>query len=331
MLHRDIKPSNIIIRDDGTPVLIDFGSARQAVGLKSRTMTSVVTPGYAPLEQYAAKSKQGPATDIYAFGAVLYRCVTGKMPDDATERAIEDTLMPATQAAAGDYSKGLLAATDAAMALRVGDRPGSIATLLVQLNTFGPALTLRQAAKESPNLRHDSKVAKRKRRTIWITTLLLTLALTLAIIYSQIEPVSYSYPPNWVGKEIEHGPVGVSVGVGFILTLYLMILYWIAEIVGWLGTKTNIKWRTLSVTSGLLTLTLTLSAILAWMIFVDSVSLEPRWERGTAGARIGQILEGSIVVLVYLLILYWIAKAGGWLWAKSKGLRKRGLKKVGIP
>ena len=133
LLHRDIKPSNIILRDDGTPVLIDFGSARQAVGMKSQSMTSVVTPGYAPLEQYAAKSRQGPATDIYAFGAVLYRCVTGRVPDDATDRAIEDVLTPAAQATVGDYSRGILAAIDAAMALRMEGRPHSIAKFLSEV------------------------------------------------------------------------------------------------------------------------------------------------------------------------------------------------------
>lgn len=86
LLHRDIKPSNIAVRADGVPVLIDFGSARLAVSAKSQSLTAVVTPGYAPLEQYAAKGRQLPATDIYALGAVLYRCVTGITPLDGTSR-----------------------------------------------------------------------------------------------------------------------------------------------------------------------------------------------------------------------------------------------------
>ena len=133
LLHRDIKPNNILIRDGSTPVLIDFGSARQAAGMKSRSMTSVVTPGYAPLEQYATKSPQGAATDVYAFGAVLYRCVTGEVPDDATDRAIQDVLTPATLSVVGRYSKSLLAGIDAALEVRIEDRPQDIPAFLIKL------------------------------------------------------------------------------------------------------------------------------------------------------------------------------------------------------
>ena len=87
VLHRDIKPGNIFLRTDGTPVLLDFGSARQAVRGERRDLTSVLTPGYAPIEQYADSGNQGPWTDVYALGAVLYRCLTGKAPVDATVRS----------------------------------------------------------------------------------------------------------------------------------------------------------------------------------------------------------------------------------------------------
>src|SRR5262245_18652154 len=65
-LHRDIKPANVFVRGDGVPVLLDFGAARQAVGEATKSLTSVLTPGYAPLEQYSRNSRQGPWTDIYA-------------------------------------------------------------------------------------------------------------------------------------------------------------------------------------------------------------------------------------------------------------------------
>ena len=126
LLHRDIKPSNILVRADGVPVLIDFGSARLAVSAKSHSLTAVVTPGYAPLEQYASKGRQLPATDIYALGAVLYRCVTGVTPRDATERALENRLTPVAEAADDVYSDGLLTAIDAALAMRIDDRPHDV-------------------------------------------------------------------------------------------------------------------------------------------------------------------------------------------------------------
>ena len=92
-LHRDIKPSNLFIRDTGQPVLLDFGSARVATGATTRTMTSILTPGYAPLEQYSKDGNQGPWTDIYSLAAVLYRAVTGDNPPDVVTRLKDDPVM----------------------------------------------------------------------------------------------------------------------------------------------------------------------------------------------------------------------------------------------
>ncbi|MEO8855430.1 MAG: serine/threonine-protein kinase, partial [Burkholderiaceae bacterium] len=96
-LHRDIKPGNIFIRDDGTPVLLDFGSARVASANTERT--AIVSPGYAPLEQYHAHGNQGPWSDLYALGGVLYWIVTGDKPVEASARFPSDPLRPATRAA----------------------------------------------------------------------------------------------------------------------------------------------------------------------------------------------------------------------------------------
>lgn len=89
-LHRDIKPSNIFLREAGGPVLLDFGAARAAVGGATRSMTAVLTPGYAPLEQYASDARQGPWSDLYALAGVFYRAIVGESPPDAVSRLKED-------------------------------------------------------------------------------------------------------------------------------------------------------------------------------------------------------------------------------------------------
>jgi len=98
-LHRDLKPSNLYIRTaDGRVMLIDFGAARQALGRRTRSVTSVVTPGYSPIEQYVTVGEDyGPWTDIYALGAVLYRCITGAPPIEAPGRVLKDPVQPATE------------------------------------------------------------------------------------------------------------------------------------------------------------------------------------------------------------------------------------------
>lgn len=86
MLHRDIKPDNIMIRPDGQVVLIDFGTARAFLDSKTVTHTTLLTPGYAPLEQYSDRQQRGTYTDIYALGATLYACLTGQAPPPAVDR-----------------------------------------------------------------------------------------------------------------------------------------------------------------------------------------------------------------------------------------------------
>ena len=88
--HRDVKPTNIYITSAGLPVLLDFGAARQATGTSGASMTAVLTPGFAPLEQYGHRG-QGPWTDIYATAAVLYHILTGVDPVPATDRVADET------------------------------------------------------------------------------------------------------------------------------------------------------------------------------------------------------------------------------------------------
>lgn len=89
ILHRDVTPDNVIVTPEQKIVLIDFGSARKFVDGKTQRQTTIVKPGYAPLEQHSARSRKGAFTDLYSVGAVFYFLLTGERPMDATERVLE--------------------------------------------------------------------------------------------------------------------------------------------------------------------------------------------------------------------------------------------------
>lgn len=91
LLYRDVKPENIFITENFNPVLIDFGSARLAIGQKSKTLTQVLTPHFAPWEQYRSKGTFTPALDLYGLAACMYQAITRMLPEEAPERIEEDT------------------------------------------------------------------------------------------------------------------------------------------------------------------------------------------------------------------------------------------------
>jgi serine/threonine protein kinase len=124
-LHRDIKPDNIYVRADGTPVLLDFGAARRVSS--NQDMTNIVSPGFAPFEQYHSHGNQGPWTDIYSLGAVMYWMTTGKKPVESAARVKSDSLLPATSVAESSvYGQALLQAVDWAMQPDEAKRPQTV-------------------------------------------------------------------------------------------------------------------------------------------------------------------------------------------------------------
>ena len=139
-LHRDIKPGNIYIREDGTPVLLDFGAARMRTG----DLTTIVSPGFAPFEQYHNKGNQGPWSDLYALGGVLYWMITGNKPHEAAARIKADTMPSALQSAdRALYRPEFLAAIDWALAPNEDERPQSVAEWREAIAGTGLANTTR--------------------------------------------------------------------------------------------------------------------------------------------------------------------------------------------
>jgi hypothetical protein len=102
VLHRDVKPANIYLRAQGSPLLLDFGAARHALGEETQNLTSIVTPGYGPFELYQRTGKQGPWTDVYGAGATLYRLVTAAVRREADRAAAA----PARIQSAGPGGRG---------------------------------------------------------------------------------------------------------------------------------------------------------------------------------------------------------------------------------
>jgi uncharacterized protein with WD repeat len=124
-LHRDIKPENIIVCEDGRVVLIDFGAARAYMAGRTGRMTVILTPGYAPLEQYAEQARRGAYTDIYALGATLYYLLTGQVPVSAADR-MSGVELKGVREINGRVSRQVEEAVMKAMAMRVEERPQSV-------------------------------------------------------------------------------------------------------------------------------------------------------------------------------------------------------------
>ncbi|MBI5936509.1 MAG: serine/threonine protein kinase [Betaproteobacteria bacterium] len=133
LLHLDIKPGNIFIRTDGSPVLIDFGSARQALAHGPTAIAPMYTPGFAAPELYKQRDRMGPWTDIYAIGASLYACIARCGPPPADKRLEADEMVPVARSYADFYSEGFLNLIDEMLRLPDVDRPQSVFTVQKRL------------------------------------------------------------------------------------------------------------------------------------------------------------------------------------------------------
>src|SRR2546429_552483 len=129
LLHLDIKPANIYIRNDSTPVLIDFGAARQTLAQEGPRLSPVYTPGFAPPEQYQNRELLGPWSDCYAVGASIFACLANAAPQAADNRAEKDRYVSAAKMWDGKYSRQLLETIDWCLELDHMKRPQSVFAL----------------------------------------------------------------------------------------------------------------------------------------------------------------------------------------------------------
>jgi serine/threonine protein kinase len=144
LLHLDIKPANIYIRNDGSPVLLDFGSARQTLNQVQSKLAPSYTPGFAPPEQYFERKQLGPWSDIYSVGASMYSCLVRSAPIAANLRVKEDFLAPAVKVGKGIYTQELLQIIDNSLKLDYMQRPQSVFSLQKTLLENVPPLKVKK-------------------------------------------------------------------------------------------------------------------------------------------------------------------------------------------
>ena len=150
LLHRDIKPSNILIRAGGSPLLIDFGTARSSDA--THTLTRVGSPGFSPAEQFTARGKNGAWTDLSSLGATCYYLITGEVPQDAVGRMEEDELrlLAERNELHGRFSSDFLSTIDKAMRVPRKDRWQSAQEWLEKLAPAHTPVQPHTPEKDSP-------------------------------------------------------------------------------------------------------------------------------------------------------------------------------------
>ena len=133
IVHRDISPENIMLAKDGRVVLIDFGAARISTGAETKSLTVLLKHGYAPVEQYQTQGKQGPYTDIYAVCATMYRMLSGKKPEEAIDRIVEDRVIPLEERRDIQVSYQVSSAIQKGLSIQAWDRYQTVEELIYNL------------------------------------------------------------------------------------------------------------------------------------------------------------------------------------------------------
>jgi serine/threonine protein kinase len=126
LLHLDIKPGNIYLREDNSPILLDFGAARQILMAEGSRFQPMYTPGFAAPELYTRGGALGPWTDIYSIGATLYACMAGSPPQEANQRHREDRAPAQLNRLRAYYTEGLVDLVGWCLSLQAEARPQSV-------------------------------------------------------------------------------------------------------------------------------------------------------------------------------------------------------------
>jgi len=128
LLHLDLKPANIYLRNDGTPILLDFGAARQTLHADLSTLHPMYTPGFAAPE-LSTKKELGPWTDIYSIGATIFNCMVGVPPQSAHERRRDDRMEQFYTELQALYTPDLVQLVRSSLMLDPLQRPQSVFAL----------------------------------------------------------------------------------------------------------------------------------------------------------------------------------------------------------
>jgi eukaryotic-like serine/threonine-protein kinase len=126
LLHLDVKPANIYLRMDGTPILLDFGAARQTLQRDISKTYPMYTPGFAAPELYKRDAELGPWTDVYSVGACIYACMSGLPPQESDHRLKDDRMPQVLRAFRGLYSNQLISMVERCLRLNSLERPQTV-------------------------------------------------------------------------------------------------------------------------------------------------------------------------------------------------------------
>jgi serine/threonine protein kinase len=187
MLHRDIKPDNILITPEDRVVLIDFGSAREFAEGKTTSQTAMITPGYAPPEQYSERARRGPFTDIYALGATLYFILTGEKPIAATDRTFEELISP--HQINPKVSSQVSSAVMLAMELKPEHRFQTVSDLKDAMNSLldNSRGKVKAGRSQSDQINKSSSQPKKRTNKLALVFSLFSLAVIIGIIVIVVE------------------------------------------------------------------------------------------------------------------------------------------------